>query len=461
MPKRKGYIYQRMMSWEAVKEAEMASLKNKKHNQGYLKHERQWLRDNIEVHNMILEHRMKTGEYHFSKVKSPNGKERDIAKLHFHPSHTEHQVLVQAGLEEVEKSLISHTYSCRIGYGQHKGAKQLNQWVQRYADEYPWYGQYDVVKYYEHIPHSLIRWELMRTFKDKEYVDCMMETIETFNPNGIGIPLGIRPAQTYGNIALRRIDRYIKEALKVKCYIRYLDDSVCLFHTKAEAKRKTKQIVAMYRSIGFELHPPKIGRVKDGINMLGYVTYPKKGMFIRQRIKADWLRRRSHVTNQRRLREIDASMWGYVTHGNKHCKKLYEKMNGMPFTKLGITPTTATDKNGVRIIDAPSLSMQMVKDKIVTILDVVDGVTTKHGEGRTALLIDVMGTTGKLILNAPCKQTIKEAWMRGVTKMQTMFIENGLRHYDMDMSRTFALEIKHRAVDERGCYVDTGEIVKF
>lgn len=97
------------MSWEAVKNAEMVSLKNKKHNFGYRKHESRWLRDLVEVHDMVLEHRMKTGDYRCENVKSHNGKIRRISKLNFHPSHVEHQLLVIAGNDEVEKSLISHT----------------------------------------------------------------------------------------------------------------------------------------------------------------------------------------------------------------------------------------------------------------------------------------------------------------------------------------------------------------
>lgn len=460
MPKRKGHIYERMMSWEAVKNAEMVSLKNKKHNFGYRKHESRWLRDLVEVHDMVLEHRMKTGDYRCENVKSHNWKIRRISKLNFHPSHVEHQLLVIAGNDEVEKSLISHTYACRKDYGQHKAAKQLNRWVQNRCGEYLWYAKYDVVKYYENIPHALIRKELERTFKDKEYINCLMETVEKFSNTGKGIPLGIRPAQMYGNLVLRSIDRYVKDSLHVKCYLRFLDDSVALYHTKAEAKRKTRLIIDKYKELGFELHQPRIDRVDNGIDMLGYVCYPGYGMFLRKIIKTGWLKRRSHVTNTKRLREIDAAMWGYVKHGNKHCRKLYRKMNGISFGKLGIKASQSTDKNGVRIIDAQSLSMQMVKDKVVTILDVVENVSTKHGDGRIAMLIDVMGTRGKLILNAPCKQTITEAWKRGVTKMQTVFTEHALHHYDMDMDNTFAIEVNGREVNDKGCFVDTGEMVK-
>ena len=458
MPKRKGYIYQRMTDWNAVRLAEMVSLRNKKHNLGYRKHERHWMRDLVEVYDMVCDHRMKTGEYHHEMVKSVSGKIRRISKLHFQPSHIEQQLLVQAG-KELDRSLISHTYACRIGYGQHKAAAQLNSWVQRYHHIYKWYAKYDIVKYYENMPHPLIRHELGRTYKDKEYIDCMMETVETFSDTGKGIPLGIRPAQTFGNIAIRSVDRYVKESLHVKCYMRYLDDSTGLFRTKAEAKRKSRLIERKYRELGFELHPVRIDRVENGIDMMGYVCYPHKGMFLRKRIKSNWLRRRSKVTNRRRLREIDAAAWGYVAHGNRHCRILYEKMNGISFDRLGISRSSSVDKNGVRIIDAPSLSMQMVKDKVVTVLDMVDNVQTTHGPGRVVLLVDVLGTRGKVILNSPCKNIITEAWNKGVTRMQTVFIEKSSHHYDIDLERTFATEINGRTVNSDGCYADTGEHV--
>lgn len=449
--KRIGYVYERMADWDLLKEAQSVSCQNKGNNFGVTLHKKNWIRNLVEIQESILSHTMQTSEYKHERKISGQGKMRDIAKLNFHPSHIQHQVLVMATQAEIDRSFIRHTYASRKGYGQHRGAKQLNEWVQKYSregGEYPVYLQLDICKYYDHIRHSIVRKELERMFKDRNYIEAYMEPLRRFAPMGVGIPLGIRPSQILGNVALSPLDRFVKEVLGCKCYIRYLDDIVLLCRNKGEAHRYERRIREFLSDMGFELHPARIDKVTNGIDFLGYVTYPYTGQFWRRSNKIHWLKARSKVTNKRRLREIDASAWGYIKHGNKHGKRLYRKMGGISFERLGIARPANTDKNGRRIIDAPALSMQMVLDKQIDILDLESGVETAHGKDRVVMLISCMGTEGKLMVNAPMKQFFAELWQKGITRVTTVFYDRGGRHYDFVEAKTEVKEIHHRPVGE-------------
>src|SRR5699024_5611930 len=55
-------------------------------------------------------------------------------------------------------------------------------------------------------------------------------TAEGFNPKGI--PLGNLTSQLFANIYLGLLDDYAKHALRIKNYVRYMDDFVVIHHDK-------------------------------------------------------------------------------------------------------------------------------------------------------------------------------------------------------------------------------------
>lgn len=463
--KRKGYVYERMTDWTAVKIAERIAVKNKPRNFGVKLHAKQWLKNLIEIHENVLNHRMETSTYQHTQKVSGQGKLRDISKLDFHPSHIQHQLLVLATQKDIEHSLIDDTYASREGYGQHRCAKRVNDWVQEHYKEYPWYLQIDVVKYYDNIQHSQIRKELERRYKDKEYIDAYMETIEKFSTSGKKIPLGIRPSQIFGNLALDSVDRHIKHKMRIKYYCRYLDDMLFLLPTKADCWKVYNEVKREIEAIGFKLHEPKVHRVEHGIDYMGYVTYPKVGQFIRSSNVREWLKRRHGLTNKRRIMEVDSAFWGLMIHANKHSKRLYKMNGGIDFSALGIKKAESVDKNGRSIIDVPQVSMSVVLNRDIDILQVVEGVETKHGKDRMALRIELMGAENKLIVNSPnIKTFIADCWSKGVTKLGISFIDRGGKKYDIDYKRTSVKEINHRKVsmNEEGkvIYTDTKELVQ-
>ena len=50
----------------------------------------------------------------------------------------------------------------------------------------------------------------------------------------IGIPIGNYTSQYFANIYLNELDQYVKRILKVKYYIRYMDDFILLLPTKKD-----------------------------------------------------------------------------------------------------------------------------------------------------------------------------------------------------------------------------------
>ncbi len=98
-----------------------------------------------------------------------------------------------------------------------------------------------------------------------------------YTPKDKGLPIGNLTSQFFANVYLNEVDQYIKRTLKVKHYIRYVDDMVLLSNNISELKRYRDDINNfLIQRLKLELHPDKdkLGSVYDGINFLGYVVRP-------------------------------------------------------------------------------------------------------------------------------------------------------------------------------------------
>ena len=71
---------------------------------------------------------------------------------------------------------------------------------------------------------------------------------------------------------MNEVDQYVKHELKVKYYVRYLDDSILIVQTKEEAK-KVLQLVRKFLKEKLELelnNKTQIFKGKQGVNFCGY-----------------------------------------------------------------------------------------------------------------------------------------------------------------------------------------------
>jgi hypothetical protein len=78
-------------------------------------------------------------------------------------------------------------------------------------------------------------------------------------------------------VYLNEVDKYIKRTLKVKNYIRYVDDLVLLSNDKDKLIKWREDINNfLINNLKLELHKnkDKLGDVKDGINFIGYIVRP-------------------------------------------------------------------------------------------------------------------------------------------------------------------------------------------
>lgn len=452
--KREGYIYDKTHDWDNLKEAEASAVKGKMDRYYVKDHLSNRIANLCEIQKGLVDQTIRTDEYKHKEMVSHQGKVRKISTLNFHPNHIYHQSLVMAGRDRAEKHLIYDTYASRDRKGQIAGAQRVQKWIREHPDETVWYGQGDIRKYYQNITHDLLRRSLESIYKDKRYIDAMMEPIERFGNKGM--PLGIRPSQIMGNLVLSSFDHWAKEVMGVKFYIRYMDDYVVLGKTKGEVKRFMREADKMLTGLGFETHPPKIHRLSVGLSYLGYMIYPKGELYWRKRNKVTWLKRRSRVTNKKRLMEIDAAAWGMLKHGNKHCKRLYTNMAGVDIKRFGIKmDNSISSKDGKKYFDVPRIGASVILNDVIDILDWEKDICTSQGSGRWVLLIKFHEKEYRLIINSiRIKNFIEKLEEHRITSFRTVMVDrSGNKHYDLDYDRTIVLAVNGENVEE-----ENGEI---
>lgn len=217
------------------------------------------------------------GEYRVFKVREP--KERIIMALPFFDRVIQHMIV--NFIEPIfEKRFLFHSYACRKGKGVHEASKTLSKWlyeleVVQGKKIYAIKG--DIHHYFQSVSHDILKAEIRRYISDKALLKILDRIIDHNGifPPGVGIPVGNLTSQLFANVYLNKLDQFVKHELKVKYYVRYMDDFIILSEDPAELRRLLAIIEEfLRRELRLELNPKTtILAAKNGINFVGYIHY--------------------------------------------------------------------------------------------------------------------------------------------------------------------------------------------
>ena len=130
--------------------------------------------------------------------------------------------------------LVDGNVASRRGYGTSKGRKLYFKYRHICNLKYKKYYilKIDVSKFFASIDHVILKNKIRKRIKDKDVL-CLLDKIIDNYGDGVGIPIGLMSSQIFAIFYLDSLDKYIKENLKIKYYIRYQDDMI-LFHQDKE-----------------------------------------------------------------------------------------------------------------------------------------------------------------------------------------------------------------------------------
>lgn len=188
------------------------------------------------------------GKYHISpedysvSIIRDKTKQRELWKLKYYP----HRIIQWAVMLQIEK-VFNRTF-CTFVCASIKG-KWWN-WVMHLMNKYmkdtegtKYCLKLDIKKFYPSINHRLLKKLLRKKFKDKKLLSLLDMIIDSF-PWRKGLPIWSYLSQFLANYYLAFFDHWLKEELKCKYVIRYMDDIVILAESKKHLRYIYKRIKA-------------------------------------------------------------------------------------------------------------------------------------------------------------------------------------------------------------------------
>lgn len=225
-----------------------------------------------------LERELKSGTYKARppvsfKVTSP--KPRDIISITFRDRVYQRSLNDNIIYPAMVPQFIYDNGACQQGRGTDFARGRLRCFLQKHFRRYGRSGyvlQCDIKGYYPNMRHDVAK----RTFRKKldDWTYGAVDTILTEQYSGeIGFNPGSQMIQIAGISVLSELDHLIKEQLRVKYYVRYMDDLI-LIHPDHDYLEECKLRIGEYLgSIGFSYNPTKtrVYPLADGILFLGFI----------------------------------------------------------------------------------------------------------------------------------------------------------------------------------------------
>ena len=288
-----------------------------------------------ELLNELRNETYKVGKYRKFYIKEP--KIRLISALHFKDR------IVQWSIYRIlnpfyDKMFIHDSYACRKGKGSFKALDRLQYWLKilsnnNYSHNHEkepasfYYLKIDISKFFYTINHQVLMNILLKRIKDKKLYNLINEIVNNKQAKfglppftdpedcpyslwryDVGLPIGNLTSQLFANLYMNELDQFCKHILKIKYYMRYMDD-VLILGTKEELKSyfpKIKEFINIQLKLNLN-RKTVLRPIKNGIEFVGYIVFPFH-RYIRKNTRRRMVRYVKHQVkkaNKRRINTYD------------------------------------------------------------------------------------------------------------------------------------------------------------
>lgn len=313
--KRKGNLYSTVCGLENLHLADCIARIGKAKKYGVRKHDRNKQANLSNLQQDLINKTFKTSPYKTFKVFE--SKERDVCSLPYYPDRIVHHAIMIALRPIFLAYFTSDTYGSIEGRGPHLAIKKMGRAL-RNEPATKYCLKLDIQKFYSSVDHEILKTQLRRRIKDKDFLWLLDEIIDS----APGLPIGNYLSQYLSNFYLTEFDRWIKQAKGVQYYFRYVDDIVILNRDKSFLQMLLQDI-RKYMSDKLNLRVKSNYQVfpvtSRGIDFLGYVSFHSYAQ-LRKSIK----KRFAAAISKGASRQTLAAYWGWAKHCNS--KNLMNKL---------------------------------------------------------------------------------------------------------------------------------------
>lgn len=226
--------------------------------------------------------------------------------------------------------------------------------------------KFDIEKYFFNIDHEIIKNLLIHKIKDREVLKILYAIIDStdeeyVNKNieilkhkeiervknnrdkykltkeiknlpyymkGKGLPIGNMSSQFLAILYLNELDHFIKEKLKIKYYIRYMDDGILIYEDKEYLKYCLCEIEKILKKYKLKVNDKtKIYSYNEGVEFLGFRFVIKNNKIIMKVKNQTKKRFKKKIKTLKKLynsgkvgytdyNQVVASYKGHLSYGN-------------------------------------------------------------------------------------------------------------------------------------------------
>ena len=290
-----------MFSFETIYEAYKSCRKNKRNTINQLQFEAHLLDNLWNLQSDLSRRKYTIGRSLCFLTHSP--KLREIFAADFR-DRVVHHILIKALKPFYERRFISDAYNNRKDKGTHKAVKKAQSYMNATRGGY--YLQLDIKGFFYHIDKNRLFMKIFNDIEKREPdIEYKKEILWLANkiiyhnptknysfkgdksklallpshktlfelPKHIGLPIGNLTSQFFANVYMNDFDNFVKRTLKVKYYIRYVDDFVLFDISKARLEELYREVKNyLWHSLGLVLRADKkLKKHGDGLDFLGYI----------------------------------------------------------------------------------------------------------------------------------------------------------------------------------------------
>ena len=305
--KRYGHLWSEVVAFSNLLTAARRAQKGKRFRENVLAFNYNLEYELIKLKGELESHTYRPGAYRTFEIVEP--KQRLISAAPYR-DRVVHHALCKVIAPLLESTFIHDSYANRVGFGSHRALRRFTH----FARSSRYVLQCDLQKYFPSIDLALLKAILRRKIKCSEtlwLIDTIIDSSNEQVPAAFhfpgddllaplerrrGLPIGNLTSQFFANVYLNGLDHFIKEQLKARQYLRYVDDFALFSDDQGFLKEVRPAIEAYLAELRLKIHPIKsqIFETRHGANFMGFRVFPEQ-----IRVRSENLRR-----SRRRLKQI-------------------------------------------------------------------------------------------------------------------------------------------------------------
>lgn len=336
--------------------------KNTRHKTKILKFEIFYTSNIINVLEILKSKKYIHSKYNIFMIKEP--KYRIIMSECMTDKIINHLISSYVLFPLLEKKLIDSNVATRTNMGTKMGIKKIKKYINTLKENYnKFYAlKCDITKFFYSIDHNILLNKLQKIIKDENIYNIIKNIINSTNYDYVnkriidlkengkkeisklnisqiekdlkykeldkiplyqlnkGLPIGNMSSQILAIYYLNDLDHFIKEKLKIKYYIRYMDDLILFHHDKEYLKKCLVEIEKKLNNLKLSLNSKtQIIEIHNGICFLGYkFVLKKKKLYVlmNSKIKKRINKKINKISNENKMLFLKRRYNGYLINGN-------------------------------------------------------------------------------------------------------------------------------------------------